>query len=146
MEERVPKFLVDECLTLDLVEVATRRGFPQSSHVVWMGKSGWKDWQLKRFIMDGDWTFVTRNSIDFRGPAGNPGTGGQYADVHLHAGLICINGPHGMTSDVQCALFELALDEVGPSGQLINEVIEVDLEGSGGSVSTRRYALPPKTE
>ncbi len=28
------KFLIDECLTLDLVEVAQERGFPESSHVV----------------------------------------------------------------------------------------------------------------
>jgi hypothetical protein len=44
----VLKFLIDECLTLDLVEVARQRGFPQSSHVVWMGKAGWKDWELGR--------------------------------------------------------------------------------------------------
>jgi hypothetical protein len=29
----VLKFLVDECLSLDLVEVARSRGFPESSHV-----------------------------------------------------------------------------------------------------------------
>ena len=59
------KFLIDECLSLDLVEVARDRGFAQSSHVVWLGKAGWKDWQLKPFILDGDWTFVTRDRIDF---------------------------------------------------------------------------------
>jgi hypothetical protein len=34
------KFLIDddECLSLDLVEVARGRGFVESSHVVWMGK------------------------------------------------------------------------------------------------------------
>ena len=62
------KFLIDECLSLDLVEVARERGFVESSHVVWMGKAGWKDWELKPFILEGDWTLVTRNSVDFRGP------------------------------------------------------------------------------
>jgi putative AlgH/UPF0301 family transcriptional regulator len=61
----VLKFLIDECLSLDLVDVARDRGFTQSSHVVWLGKAGWKDWQLKSFILDGDWTFVTRDRIDF---------------------------------------------------------------------------------
>jgi hypothetical protein len=61
----VPKFLVDEYLSLNLVEVARSRRFPESSHVVWMGKSGWKDWELKRFILDGDWTFVTRNIVRY---------------------------------------------------------------------------------
>jgi hypothetical protein len=36
-------------------------------------------------------TFVTRNSIDFRGPSDAPGSKGQYADVAVHAGLICLN-------------------------------------------------------
>jgi len=138
----VPKFLVDECLSLNLVEVARSRGFPQGSHVVWMGKSGWKDWELKRFILDGDWTFVTRNSVDFRGPASDPGSSGQYADVPLHAGLICISGPEGMTAEVRCGLFEVALDEIGPEGHLVNEVIEVELQSDQGTVAVRRYALP----
>ncbi|HEY7837737.1 MAG TPA: DUF5615 family PIN-like protein [Terriglobales bacterium] len=71
------KFLIDECLSPDLVAVALGRGFGESSHVVWMGKAGCKDWALKRFILEGDWTLVTRNSVDFvvlraiRGRAGN---------------------------------------------------------------------------
>jgi hypothetical protein len=134
--------LIDECLSLDLVEDAIKAGFPESSHVVWMGKAGWKDWELKSFILEGDWTFVTRNSVDFRGPADNPGTKGQYADVPLHAGLICINGPDGMTSEVQCELFQAALEEIGDAEQFINEVIEVNLEGVDGEYVIERYNLP----
>lgn len=141
----MPKFLVDECLSPELVDVARRRGFAESSHVVWMGKAGWKDWQLKSFILDGDWTFVTRNSIDFRGPESEPGTSGQYADVGLHAGLICLNGPSGMAAEVQCELFDLALDAIGVGGQLVNEVIEIELE-PGGTVSISRYVLPTESE
>ncbi len=36
------KSLIDECLSLDLVEVARGRGFVESSALVWMGKAGWK--------------------------------------------------------------------------------------------------------
>ena len=136
------KFLIDECLSPDLVAVAQGRGFGQSSHVVWMGKAGWKDWELKRFILEGDWTLVTRNSVDFRGPADNPGTGGQFADVPLHAGLICINGPDGMTAEVQCELFEAALDEIGGVQQLVNEVVEVDLESLDDEFTIHRYPMP----
>jgi hypothetical protein len=138
----VAKFLIDECLSLDLVEVAINAGFPASSHVVWVGKAGWKDWELKPFILDGDWTFVTRNSADFRGPADDPGTKGQYADVPLHAGLICINGPDGMTAELQCELFQAVLDEIGDAEQFINEVIEVDLEELDGELVIERYNLP----
>jgi predicted nuclease of predicted toxin-antitoxin system len=138
----VLKFLVDECLSPRLVEVCRSGGFVESSHVVWMGKAGWQDWELKAFILDGDWTFVTRNSVDFRGDANSPGTRGQFADVPLHAGLVCINGPTGMTAEVQCQLFQAVLEEIGDAGQLINEVIEVDLATLDAEFTITRYTLP----
>jgi hypothetical protein len=49
-------------------------------------------------------------------------------DVNIHAGLICINGPNGMRSPVQCALLQAALDELAGEEQFVNEVIEIDLE------------------
>jgi hypothetical protein len=103
------KLLVDECLSEELTKLAQRRGYAEASHVAWIGKRGWKDWELKAIILDGDWTFVTRNSIDFRGPRHAPGSRGQYADVAVHAGLICLNGPVGMDLDLQLELFETAL-------------------------------------
>lgn len=140
------KFLIDECLSLDLVAVAQRRGFGESSHVVWMGKAGWKDWQLKPFILESDWILVTRNSVDFRGSADNPVHTGQFADVPLHAGLVCINGPNGMTAEVQCELFEAVLDEIGNAQQLVNEVIEVDLESLDGEFTIQRYPMPGEVD
>jgi hypothetical protein len=107
------KLLIGECLSPELAKRAQSRGHGYSSHVVWLNKGGWKDWSLKRFIIDGDWTFVTKNSIDFRGPWSSRGSKGQYADAALHAGLICLNAPGGMDLDLQLELFELALDEVG---------------------------------
>ena len=139
------KLLIDECMSPELVRVAIASGYEQSSHVNWQGKSGWKDWELKSFILGGDWTFVTRNSIDFRGLADRPGTKGQYADVALHAGLICINGPVGMDAALQCKLFTFALDELGEAGQgseLVNEVLEVFLDALDGEPELYRYALP----
>jgi len=41
-----------------------------------------------------------------------PGTKGQYADVALHTGLVCLNGTPGMDLDMQVELFERALDEL----------------------------------
>jgi predicted nuclease of predicted toxin-antitoxin system len=70
------KFLVDECLSPELVKLAHDRGHGGSSHVVWRHLQGRKDWELKPFILDGDWTFVTRNSVDFRGPSSRPGSRG----------------------------------------------------------------------
>jgi hypothetical protein len=53
------KLLVDECLSEELTKLAQRRGHAEASHVAWIGKRGWKDWQLRKVIIDSDWTFVT---------------------------------------------------------------------------------------
>jgi hypothetical protein len=135
-----PKFLIDECLSPDLATLARQRGFVESSHVTWLGKGGWKDWELKAFILDHDWTFVTRNSSDFRGPENTPGSRGQYAGVTLHAGLVCINGPDQMGADEEAELFGIVLDTIG-EGDLINEGIEITLS-EDGEFELVRYSLP----
>jgi len=137
------KFLIDECLSLKLANLAVDLGYVQSSHVVRLGKSGWKDWELKPFIIDGDWTFVTKNSIDFRGKAENPGAKGQYANVPIHAGLVCLNGPEGMDRALQIDLFQIALSELKGDPDLVNQVLEVTL-APGDEVQVLRYGLPPE--
>lgn len=67
--------LIDENLSPSLVSMAHERGF-HCSHVNHLGKTGQKDWELKQTIIEGDWTFVTNNSVDFRGPADKPGSAG----------------------------------------------------------------------
>ena len=136
------KLLVDECLSDELTKCAQQRGYPESSHVAWIGKRGWKDWELKRIILDGDWTFVTKNSIDFRGPVDAPGSRGQYFDVPIHAGLICLNGPVGMDLDMQIELFDAALDELERDADLVNHVLEVSLSDQNSDIEIRRYRLP----
>ena len=134
-------FLVYECLSPGLVQLTQEKGYGESTHVVWRKLAGKKDWELKPFIMEGDWTFVTRNSIDFRGPASNPGSRGQYADIAIHAGLVCLNGPEGMNVDVQLELFEQVLEELVADGDLINQVLEISLEGER-ELRILRYELP----
>jgi predicted nuclease of predicted toxin-antitoxin system len=134
------KFLVDECLSPELSKHAHTRGYGESSHVVWLGHSGLKDWELKPIIIDNDWTFVTRNSIDFRGLAASPGTKGQYADVAIHAGLVCLNGPPGMDLEMQLELFNQALEELESNADLVNQVLEITMEDD--EVHIRRYDLP----
>lgn len=135
------KFLIDECLSPELTKLAQRQGYGESTHVVWLGGAGLKDWELKPLILKDDWTFVTKNSVDFRGPADKPGTKGQYADVEIHAGLICLNGPPSMDLDMQIELFEQAMEELRSDPDLVNRVLEITWEDDG--LDVRRYRLPP---
>jgi hypothetical protein len=137
------KLLIDECLSQELARLAQERGHHEASHVIWIGKGGWKDWRLREVIIDGSWTFVTKNSEDFRGPAESPGSKGQYAGVDLHAGLICLNGPVGMDLDVQLEMFGVALDELDREADLTNQIMEINLDTwDDDSFEIRRYRLP----
>ena len=135
------KFLIDECLSPELAKRARNEGYGESSHVVWLGLAGRKGWELKPIILDNDWTFVTRNSDDFRGSVSRPGSRGQYAEVQLHAGLICLNGPPGLTLELQMELFGYALEDLAANEDLVNRVLEVTLEVDD-QILIRRYALP----
>jgi len=134
------KFLFDECLSPDLVKLAHGKGYGESSHVVWLGRAGMKDWDLKSFIIDNDWTFVTKNSADFRGPRNKPGSKGQYADVYLHAGLVCLNGPPSMDYAMQMELFQQVLQELEEDPDLVNRALEMTWED--GRFCVERYELP----
>ncbi len=102
--------------------------------------AGRKDWELIKHILEEDWTFVTRNAVDFRGPASAPGGKGQYAGTELHAGLICLDGPEGTDLAQQLELFACAFEEIG-DGDLVNQVLEVRLD-EDDHISIRRYVLP----
>lgn len=137
------RLLIDECLSEELAKRARERGHAEASHVRWIGKGGAKDWELMPVILAGDWTFVTKNSWDFRGPPDTPGASGEYAAADLHAGLVCLNGPVGMDLDMQLELFEVVLDELDDVPDLVNQVLEVSLEVSDNEeIKVIRYALP----
>lgn len=129
------KFLIDECLSPALVQLAIENGHDESSHVVWLGKSGWKDWDLIGFIVGGDWTFVTCNARDFRGKRG------LHGKQAVHAGLVCLNAVDGLDMGLQAELFELALADIADLPDLINQALEITLLESG-SIEIVRYALP----
>jgi hypothetical protein len=86
---------------------------------------------------------VTKNSVDFRGPADAPGSKGEYRKTTLHAGLVCLNGPVGMDLDMQLELLEVALDALNEDSDLVNRVLEVTLEDVGSvDIIISRYSLP----
>ncbi|WP_182422392.1 DUF5615 family PIN-like protein [Aureimonas sp. ME7] len=132
------KLLVDECLSLRLTTMARDRGYGESSHLVWLGLAGMKDWDLIKRVADEDWTLVTKNSYDFRDPTDAPGEPGLHAAQSIHAGLVCLNGPPGMDLALQEELFTVALDELG--SDLVNQVLEVTTDGK--TITIDRYRLP----
>ena len=122
------RFLIDECLSIDLVAVARQMGH-DAQHVAHVGKAGWKDWNVARYARDGDFVLVTNNASDFRH---------LYADQPLYAGLIILIPV--VNRDVQGRLFEAALDELAVIGEPVNRALEIDLDGD--EVTLTLYDLP----
>jgi predicted nuclease of predicted toxin-antitoxin system len=123
------RFLIDECLTIDLVSIAGQAGH-EAQHVAHVGKAGWKDWNVIRYAAEGDFVLVTNNASDFRK---------LYATQQLHAGLVIILPSVNRVE--QQRLFHGALDELSRFGELINRVLEVDTEGN--EMTCNFYELPP---
>ena len=111
------RFLIDECLCIDLVSIASQAGH-EAQHIAHVGKAGWKDWNVARYASDGDFTLVTNNASDFRR---------LYATQPLHAGLVIIIP--NVNRSTQQRLFLGALDELARLGEPVNRVLEVDIDG-----------------
>jgi predicted nuclease of predicted toxin-antitoxin system len=123
------RFLIDECLSVDLVAVAGESGH-EAQHVAHIGRAGWKDWNVARYARDSDFVLVTNNASDFRQ---------LYAGQPLHAGLVILIPV--VTRDVQRRLFKAALDELAVTGEPVNSVLEIDLDGD--EVIFTLYDWPP---
>jgi len=122
------RFLIDECLTIELVSVAGDAGYV-AQHLAHGGKAGWKDWSVLRHACQNDFVLVTNNATDFRK---------LYAEELLHPGLVILI-PNAVAS-IQKKLFKGALGEQAMHGEPINRVLEVDLEGE--DMTFELYALP----
>ena len=59
------RFLINECLSVDLVTVAGESGH-EAQHLAHVGRAGWKDWNVVRYAGEGDFILVTNNASDFR--------------------------------------------------------------------------------
>ncbi|CAN5392198.1 DUF5615 family PIN-like protein [soil metagenome] len=134
------KLLIDECLSPELADMSIAAGHVETTCVRNRGWLGAKDHELMRFVVDGDFTLVTHNARDFRGPAEGPPSG-LHARERVHAGLICPNSHEPMDIDRQRMLFEFALAELATMEELINRAMEVS-EAEDGSVSIMLYQIP----
>lgn len=112
------KFLIDECLTPQLVATAHQRGF-EAYHVAHRGWSGLTDSQVLERLIAEELVLVTNNRDDFLALVG---------DVDLHPGLVVILD--NVRRDEQVQLFAAGLDVIGALTSMINKVVEVAKDGS----------------
>ena len=110
--------------------MARERGFPESTHVTWIGLRSRQDWALVRHAIDGGYVLVTHDSDDFITLMGRE---------PRHPGLVCMNVAHGLMSlDMQQLLFEHAITQVADidlSGQIVQITVSAE-----GTVRSDRHA------
>ena len=122
-------FLIDECLSPDLVALAHARGH-DASHVIFRGLAGTPDRDLLPVIRHEGFAFVTNNAKDFLR---------LYARENIHAGLVIIV-PGGISAEIQLHLFGRVLDTIESLPDLVNRIVEVF---SDGSVEVRDFPSSP---
>ena len=128
------KFLIDECLSPTLARIARERGFPESTHVTWVGMRSRKDWAVVRRAVADGYVVVTQDTADFTL---------LMERETMHPGLLCMTVAHGLMSlDVQQALFSHALARIADT-DLAGQVVEIALAADG---TVRIDTRPSKPE
>jgi predicted nuclease of predicted toxin-antitoxin system len=107
------RFLIDECLTPELVAIANELGF-EAHHVVYLGLSGRPDHLVFRHVAEGGYVFVTNDREDWCN---------ILSRVDLHAGLVVIVPK--CRREIQKRLFRAALEHVKASDGLLNRVLQI---------------------
>lgn len=136
----IGRLLIDECLSPELVQLAIAAGHDGSTCLRDRGRLQLKDWELMAYVVEHDFTFVTRNARDFRG-RGEADPGGLHAAAELHAGLICLDSAAELDIDTQHELFRHALNLLGELPDLINQALEI-YQDEDGTISATVYEIP----
>ncbi len=113
MVNSLTRILFDECMSPRLVARARARGY-DATHISYLGKGSWQDYNLVEVILQGGYLFVTNNARDFLK---------LFGQIEVHDGLVLII-PQVRRAD-QIALFEAALDFIETLGDTVNRLIEV---------------------
>ena len=122
------RFLIDECLTVELAREAEKAGF-EAHHVAHLGKTSWKDWAIRDHAITGDFVLVTNNASDFRT---------LYAAKDLHLGLVIL--VPNVVQSKQVLLFRVALNRLAELSDAINKVLEVGIVGD--EITLKLYDFP----
>jgi predicted nuclease of predicted toxin-antitoxin system len=126
------RFLIDECLSPDLVQLAIDAGF-ECTCIRDRGLLGAQDRKILEFLLEEDFTLVTTNVADFLA---------LFGAEKLHAGLVCLSfSTHHSNLEAQREFFQIALEALGED--LVNQVLEVAEDAVGHvTVSMYEHAAP----
>jgi predicted nuclease of predicted toxin-antitoxin system len=109
------RFLIDECLTVELAREAERAGY-EAHPVVHLGKASWKDWTIRDYAVKHGFILVTNNASDFRK---------LYTASDMHPGPVIL--VPNVVQEKQVLLFHEAMKRLVEFGDALHKVLEVDI-------------------
>jgi len=121
-----PRFLVDECLSTSLPHLAHQFGF-ECAHINHLGLVSIKDWDLIDTIVDGNWTLVTNNAIEWRGRYRSTAT------LLIHPGVVFII-PNVRRLEQQrffAAALSWGAGQQDPENALVGRALDMTLDRAG---------------
>jgi len=122
------RFLIDECLSPDLVQLGIDAGF-ECTCIRDRGLLGAQDRRIMEFLLEEDFTLVTTNVADFLA---------LFGTEELHAGLVCLSfSTRHSNLEAQRELFQVALEALG-GDDMVNQVLEVS-ENAEGEITVSTY-------
>ena len=120
------KFLIDECLSPELAQIAKNEFGLYAVHVPWLGTpphghGSWKDPDIVEKISATDFVLVTNNRRDF--------VGKYYRDggLNVHNGLVIILQKSDLEGEAR--LFRLVMKFIMSMESTVNKLIEIDAAG-----------------
>jgi hypothetical protein len=130
-------FLIDECLSHDLIEIIAARGYHARAVTLNKKLRGRGDHIIFRYSIDENLILVTNNIVDFER---------IYQENEVHPGLVFFAPSHSKLRKFkyQSLMIQLAIDDIEEE-EPIQQVIyisAVSVKGVGVQISTDRYYLP----
>jgi len=137
LNERIAGFLIDECLSGQLAELAIEHGY----HALATSRMGrWRsrnDYSVAKFAIDRDLVLVTNDRHDFEA---------IYEQVEIHPGIVFIAAGRPKLRELryQLAMFDMVLEAL-EEGDPVSEAIMVTARAGRGrqvDLTITRYAFP----
>jgi predicted nuclease of predicted toxin-antitoxin system len=137
LNERIAGFLIDECLSGELADLAIEHDY-YALATTQMGRwRGRNDYNVARFAIDRDLVLVTNDQHDFEA---------IYERIEIHPGIVFITAGRPKLRELkyQLAMFALVLEQVEEGDPMSEAILVTAKEGRGRQVrlTISRYAFP----
>ena len=137
MNEQIAGFLIDECLSQELADLAQGHGyFALAANR--MGRLRRRDdYRVARYALDRDLILVTNDQYDFES---------IYQQHEVHPGIVFITAGRSKLRELrfQQAMFQMVLDAVEESDPVSEAILMTTRDGKGRHVdiNIKRYPFP----